>query len=864
MRIDPGTRVGPYDVLAPLGAGGMGVVYRARDTRLGRDVAVKFLPAEFAADPERVRRFEQEARATGALNHPNVLAVYDVGAHGGESFLVTELLEGETLRERLSGGALPVRKAVDLATQIARGLAAAHEKGIVHRDLKPENLFVTKDGHVKVLDFGLAKVASGATGAEKTVTTPPAELTGDGVVLGTAGYMAPEQVRGLPADARSDIFALGCIVYEMLSGRRAFRGETSAETMTAILREEPDDLAASGRAIPPALDRVVRRCLEKVPAERFQSAHDLAFALTASSETSGVGVVTGAPAGRPARRIAVGVAAPVAALVLVLATGAAFLVGRGARAGRGAAGEPVFTRLTFGRGAVRSARFTPDGKTVVYGAAWDGQPIRIFLTQLGSQESTAVSLPDADVLAVSRNGELAISLGHTYLGWMGAGTLARAPMLGGGARALLENVREADWNPDGSDLAVVRRLAGRERLEYPIGRVLHATTGYISHIRFSPRGDRIAFADHPLYADDLGSVATVDLAGTVTKLAGPFSTLRGIAWSPDGDEVYFTALRSGRTQSLYAVDLHGRQRYVLGGASNTLLLDISKEGRMLLGNETHVRNLEALTAGASAPRDVSLMRAESVGRFITPDGTMIPITDQNGEMYATYLRRADGSPPVRLGQGDAYDISADGRWVLSLTPEEPPRILLHPTGTGQTREVPNPARILVEAARFMPDGRRLVVLGQGAGGTRRGFLLAIDSGQATPFTGEGVTITLLDSIPMTRDGTRVLAQDISGAVAIYRTDGGAPEPVRGLSDGDYPIEFCDDGRSVFVGHLDGVLWHVFKLDLATGGRTPWTGIRPAEVAGLRLSWPYITPNGRYWVHAYSRLLTDVYAAEGVR
>src|SRR5271165_5215467 len=284
MPLPAGTRLGPYEILAPIGAGGMGEVYRARDSRLGREVALKILPAAFASDPDRVRRFEQEGRAAAALNHPNIVVIYDAGSEGSVFYVATELLEGETLRERLAGHALPVRKAVDYAIQIARGLAAAHAKGITHRDLKPENLFLTKDGVVKILDFGLAK-----SSAAKPAGVRPTELvtetieTDPGMVLGTAGYMSPEQVRGQVADARSDLFSLGVVLYEMVSGKRAFTGESGVEVMNAILKQEPPELDA---ALPPVLDRMIRRCLEKKPEERFQSALDLAFALESISGNS--------------------------------------------------------------------------------------------------------------------------------------------------------------------------------------------------------------------------------------------------------------------------------------------------------------------------------------------------------------------------------------------------------------------------------------------------------------------------------------------------------------------------------------------------------------------------------------------------
>ena len=288
MALSAGMRLGPYEVLSALGAGGMGEVYRARDPRLGREVAIKVLPAAFSADSDRLRRFEQEARAAAALNHPNILAVYDIGTEAGATFIVSELLEGKTLRYACAQGAVPVRKAIDYAVQIAQGLAAAHEKGIVHRDLKPENLFATSDGRVKILDFGLAKLTEpdrADAGVSDLATTPGA--TSPGMIVGTVGYMAPEQVQGLQVDPRTDIFALGCVMHEMLSGARAFSGRTAVDTMSAILNDDPVDLTASPRGIPAGLGRIVRHCLEKDPAQRFQSARDVAFALGEQASMSG-------------------------------------------------------------------------------------------------------------------------------------------------------------------------------------------------------------------------------------------------------------------------------------------------------------------------------------------------------------------------------------------------------------------------------------------------------------------------------------------------------------------------------------------------------------------------------------------------
>src|SRR5438128_4944851 len=292
MTIAAGVRLGPYEITAPLGAGGMGEVYRARDTRLGRDVAVKVLPSSYSDDKDRLHRFEQEACAAGALNHPNILIVHDIGTHDGAPYVVSELLEGETLRERMGGTAQPQRKAIEYALQVAHGLAAAHEKGIVHRDLKPDNIFVTKDGRVKILDFGIAKLTQ-VEGAEAQTDIPTRRVdTGPGVVMGTVGYMSPEQVSGQKVDHRSDIFSFGTILYEMLSGRRAFHRESTADTISAILKEHPPDLSETNQRISPALERLVNHCLEKNPEERFHSASDLAFALEALSGSSATSAQT--------------------------------------------------------------------------------------------------------------------------------------------------------------------------------------------------------------------------------------------------------------------------------------------------------------------------------------------------------------------------------------------------------------------------------------------------------------------------------------------------------------------------------------------------------------------------------------------
>ncbi len=476
MPMTAGTRMGPYEIVAAIGAGGMGEVYRARDARLGREVAIKVLPASFAADADRLGRFEQEARAIGALNHPNILGVYDIGTHDGAPYVVSELLEGDTLRARIGTSPLPHRKAIDYASQIARGLAAAHEKGIVHRDLKPDNVFVTRDGRVKILDFGLAKLteAGAAIEAETALLAHARPLTSAGTVLGTVGYMSPEQVRGQAVDHRSDIFSFGVVLYEMLTGRRAFHADSAVETMNAILKEDPAPAGDQDHPLPPALDRIVLHCLEKNPEERFQSARDVAFDIESLSSLSSQAVIdTPTPQRRRWLRHA-------ALAALAIAAGAAlFVAGRSTTRTTTATFEP----LTFRRGSVTFARFAPDGRTIVYAANFEGGPLEIYSTQPGSPESRPLNLK-ADLQAVSRHGEMAVLLERPGKDPV----LARLPIGGGAPREVLENVRSADWAPDGESLAVVRTEGGRDTLEFPIGRVLYRAHGWLSDVNVSPEG----------------------------------------------------------------------------------------------------------------------------------------------------------------------------------------------------------------------------------------------------------------------------------------------------------------------------------------------------------------------------------------
>jgi tRNA A-37 threonylcarbamoyl transferase component Bud32 len=526
----PGERLGSYEIIAAIGAGGMGEVYHARDTALGRDVAIKVLPPGFTGDAERLRRFVQEAQAAAALDHPNILAIYQIGQHGNAPYIVSELLKGSTIRDLLRNGPLPVRKAVDYAIQTARGLAAAHDKGIVHRDLKPDNLFVTADGRVKILDFGVAKLLIPEASADRTMSVN----TGEGTVLGTVGYMSPEQVRGQVVDARSDVFSLGAVLYEMLSGRRAFQKDSSADTVAAVLNEDPPELTSADRAIPPILERTLRRCLEKSPQERFQSARDVAFALEDLSSVSSHHVaIPDAPAAKRRPRAAFVALATAIGVLTVGVAGVA--IGRWDRT---ETAQPTFQPIPFRRGTLLSARFAPAGDTIVYGAAWDGKPPETFAVTGTSPESRPLGFPNTDIYGISAKGELALSYRTTDPFPPTAGVLAEVPLLGGAApREINKGVEYADWAPDGS-MAVTIDAGIGDRLEYPIGNTLYEINGPIHMIRVSADGALVAFYE----PQEKGlAIATIDKAKKRTTLTTGWRAIDGLAWSPDGNEIWFSA-----------------------------------------------------------------------------------------------------------------------------------------------------------------------------------------------------------------------------------------------------------------------------------------------------------------------------------
>jgi serine/threonine protein kinase len=824
----------------------MGEVYRSSDDRLGRDVALKLLKSSLSKDPDRLRRFEQEARSAAALNHPNIVAIYDIGVHEGAPYIVSEFLEGRTLRQQLLEGPLGVRQANDYAIQIAQGLIAAHERRIVHRDLKPENLFITKDGRIKILDFGIAKLTM------PEAETPPRSVaslttqTKAGSILGTAGYMSPEQLRGKPVDHRSDIFSFGAILYEMLTGKRAFSGETEVDTMMAVLQEDSPEIAASRPNIPNAFEHIVRHCLEKEPENRFQSARDLAFALgTVSNITTAKQALQ-----LRTRRIQFRKWLPWLSAALLLG-----VVGVLLGANLKPVASPAYRRLTFERGTVYSARFAPDGRSVVYGASWNGRPMDIYSTIDDSPVARPLGLNSAHLLALSRSNELALTLRgmHGSRRDFVRGTLARAPLAGGTPRELLEDVRWADWGPDGQ-IAVVHHTGGRSRLEYPIGKVLYETSGWISHIRFSPQGERIAFMDHPALWDDRGSVCVVDLNGVKQTLSADWETEEGLAWSPHREEIWFTAVRTGATnRALWAVDLSGRTRKVLSMPTGFTLQDIASDGRVLITLDAERLAMEWAGKSSTDVQDLSWYDW-SIAKDLSEDGRWVLFEESSepaGPSYAVAIRRTDGSPPIRLGDGTVGGLSPDGKWALAIYTGTPQRLRLLPIGAGQPREIslPGVEHLQNGSAHFLPDGRHVVFIGSEPGRPARTFMVDLVGGKPTPVTPEGVFATLASP-----DGKYLVGVGANETQTLFPIQGGDPRPIPKLRSNYSVARWSSDSQHLFV-YRDGEMpLKLYRADVNTGAMTLLREIVPADRAGVVTVAPVVTNQDASEV-AYSYYLT---------
>ena len=866
MPLPPGTLLGQYEILTLIGAGGMGEVYKARDPKLDRLVAIKVLPADLAGNPDLMGRFQLEARAVAALNHPSLVGIYDLGQAAGQVFAVMELLEGETLFTCLARGPLSPRRAVECAIQIAQGMAVAHDKGIIHRDLKPDNLWITREGRIKILDFGLAKRTAPSSPRRGELPAPTEALgpgTQQGMVLGTVGYMSPEQVRGDPADHRSDIFSFGVVLYEMLSGRRAFRADTPVQTMSAILEADPEPLRTPKGELPPALEQIVLHCLEKLPQNRFQSMRDLAFGLDHLGSWSGGSAAFPAPPPRRSWKRA-GTWAAGAALVVLGAALAAWRLQAGA-------GHPVFTPLTFATAPVWAARFTRDGASAVFtrGARY-APDTSIQALAFDNPLARPVLARNGALAALGPNNELATLTGLEYVQGRPetfVGTLGRCPLAGATPRAIASRVVAADWTPDGSGLALVRDEgpAGM-RIEYPEGRVLaRVDRGWFSHLRFSPDGSRLAVIRHPEYMDDMGSILLIEPAsGQVRELCGPWASALGLAWPRSGREIWFTAATLP-TRELRAVDLHGKVRTITTTPTDLALEDLAPDGRALMtSGEFRIRPY-AFAAVSGETTDLAI-RSLSLLKSASQDAQQIVIDDEDAEgpEYPMYLCTTDGRMPTPLGRGLCAFPVPGGQKVFVLRGQlQAPKGVLLSLDSGQEEPIQMGTLSLARKAcvQVSQAGALLILSCDGKVPSR----LWQVSAQAPPApVGAPLPPDVLGFALYGPVGPRAVMARAGGGVGwVDLAAPGSFQPVPGLGK-DTVVGTSLDGNWAYVVARFTRPLMIDRIQLATGRREPFRKLDLPGGETRMASSGYLNPDGTRWLSNTNEFKYQLFLVEGLK
>ena len=913
LRVDQ--HVGSYRILSLLGAGGMGEVYLAHDTNLRRKVALKLLPPQFTINPDRVHRFEQEALAVSALNHPNIVTIHEIGRDNGSQFIVTEFVEGETLRARLLQSPISLLTALDIGIQVAGALAAAHASGVVHRDIKPDNIMLRTDGYVKVLDFGLAKLIETASIASGPDQSTLAKVHSHfGLVLGTAAYMSPEQARGLPVDARTDIFSLAVVLYEMITSHQPFNGATVSDIVAAILKQEPAPLKRDSLEVPRELEWIIRKGLAKDREERYQTVKELLIDLrrlkqelelqskfegfaagpqnltptttrdqlikgfdtaTLNAPSTTETILTGSK--QQGRKVAIGLITIMAAVaVIALFSVIGFNFGRKQAP---AISYPIPRQVTFRRGTISSARFAPDGGRLIYSAAFDGKLPEVFTSGLESPESRSLKAQlggrIAGVQSVSRVGEMALLL-DCELNWGECvnGILARVPLDGGTPHELAEHVYSADWSPDGKELAIIRVVEGVFQLEYPINKVLYKASGFIDHLRVSPKGDRVAFIDHPILDDPSGSIVVVDLSGNQKILSAGWQTAKGLAWSPKGDEVWFSAGKQ-RTIALHAVSTSGQYRLLYEAPGDVRLFDISSNGQVLVSRGQPRSRMMGSAIVSKPEQDLSWFDW-STSAALSDDGKSLLFYEwgvATGGVPRVYLRKLDGpTDPVMLGQGKAMGLSPDGNWALAVQEGPPSQLVLLPTGAGQQAGEPRPfPRGDIKEyhyASWFPDGQQILFTGlTDPSRGLRSYIQDLSGGEPRPITEEG-NIALLVS----PDGKHFLGftagAHTSGKYYVCSIDGKKATPIAGLALGDTPIQWSADSRALYVREDEDLSSRIYRVDLSSGDRKLLKEIVPDPVGLIGIEVKpggiQITPDGKSYVYTYWTFTPDLFVLDGLK
>ena len=857
----------------------MGEVWRARDTRLERQVAIKVLPDDLAAQGDRLRRFEREARAASSLSHPNIVTVYEVARIGETSLIVMELVEGKTLREVMADGALPMRKLLAIAPQIADGLARAHASGIVHRDLKPENVMVTGDGLVKILDFGLAKlVRPEQDSGESTGTLTVSHATRPGIAMGTVSYMSPEQASGHPVDFRSDQFSFGSMLYEMATGKPAFKRGTAAQTLAAIIEDEPEPIGTAAPKTPAPLRWVIERCLSKESAGRYTATDDLARELSdlrdhISELSSGTGITVEEPRRRPRWR-AMGVT-----LASIGALAGMYVLGQ--RVQLAQTSSPRFRQLTFRGAGIGTARFAPDGQTIVFSSQTEGRPPELFSMRLDSPEVRSLGLPPAQVLSISKSGEMATLLAPPYaLGprighlafeqlffrdpFLLDGTLAVASLGGGAPHELLEDVMFADWATNATDLAVVHRSGNRQLLEFPIGKTIYDAVDLIIHSRTSGETTRVAF-------NEMGDIFLRDRARNIRIGPPGVSPAFEIAWSQKTAEIWYS-MPGSESSEIHALTLGGKDRRVTTLAADFVLYDVAADGRVLVGR--NVESAEMLGSFPAEPRERNLSHFDaSCGIDLSADGNLLLFGDVLSPVSSgLYVRKTDGSPPKRLEGGGAVALSPDGRFALC--PEDQPSNAMNllPIGPGAPRRLSTGdvlGATLVENCRsgFFPDGQRIFFFGRKAGRPGRIWVQDLEGGKPRAVTPENVSRPVLLG-----DGRFFCARGPDFEWHLYPADGkGEPRKVSGILPGEEPFRSTPEGL-LYVRGADELrpgesvmTTRVYRVDPWTGRRELWKEIPPKDPrTGGAISTILFSADGKTCVWTHLRYSTELVLVEGLK
>ena len=882
-----GETIGPYEVLSELGSGGMGTVYLAQDARLGRKIALKLLPPQFTNDKDRLRRFQQEARAASALNHPNILTVYEIEQKANIHYIATEYVDGVTLRHLLSTDQLELHRILSIATQIASALQAAHAAGIVHRDIKPENVMIRSDGYIKVLDFGLAKLT------EKEFA-PTTSETNPGVVMGTPRYMSPEQARGLDVDLRTDIFSLGTVIYEMVTGKVPFEGETTSDIIAAIIKDEPEPMSVSVPELPSEFEEVVNKALAKDLGLRYPTILEFGSDLQRLKDGIQLNALArftsdGSTKRQTASRLGStdpqaqqntdplsiktstrwAISAALGLVVLIAVVTVLSLNHRGKPAPAPAANNLQNARqLTNRDGFISASRFAPDGKGVIYSAGFDGKPLELFFTDAQGSGSRSAGIQSAALKSVSRSGKIAV-LFDFELNWSDGfnGTLAILPADGGKPEVVMEGVDDAAFAPDGNSLAIVKSVLGEQQLEYPSGHLLYRSDGWMSYPRFSPNGDKIAFFEHPL-GDFSGSLVVFDLAAQKKiELSTGWNSLKGLAWNPKTNEIWFGGSRVGKKLSINAVSLSGQLRMNLYDVPviGARIDDISDDGTMLINQGSNHSTMMVLD-GKSA-KEVDSQFAWTTSADLSADGKTLLYYEwgwETSDAFAgnsVYLQKLNSNERIHLGPGKALALSPDGNWALALQSTPRPQLVLLSTSGTESKVLPNGGMKEYHYASFFPNGRQILFTGVEArkDAAIRSFVQDLDTGEIHPLTEEWTTARRVSP-----DGKNVITLQPDRTYYIQPLIGGEATPIPGLESGDEPIQWSDDGSAVYVIGPGEFATKIYRVTLSNGARREWKDIDPPNKAGLvgletNPGGILITPDGKMSVYTYWILLQHLFS-----